>query len=119
MKKAIFKELTFKNKDEFDSWLNATTFKKITLKDLGQDMLNIWVHESGEILNCDFHWRVFTGKFIDMNKLKVGDNLRIWDEDEGGFVWYSGLIVKKLSRPSSNKGRDKKMTSGVLQERIG
>lgn len=97
MKQSKFRELTFKNQEEFDKWLNETSFKKIHLKDYGQDMRTIWVHESGEILHCDFHSRIYTGKFIDMKKLAVGNHVNIWDNDKDRYVIYERLFIERLT----------------------
>jgi len=97
MKQAKFKELTFKNKEAFDKWLNENTFKTIHLKDYGQDMLTIWVHETGEILHSDFHSRIYAGLFVDTKKLAVEYYLDIWDEDKNKYVLHLGLLIDALS----------------------
>jgi hypothetical protein len=97
MKQPKFKDLTFKNYEELNKWLTETSFKKIHLKDFGQDMLTMWVHKSGEILHCDFHSRIYSGKFIDMTKLAVGNNLNIWDNEKKRYAAYGRLLVEALT----------------------
>jgi hypothetical protein len=89
-----FDKLRFESKKIFDEWLEKTTFKKIYIKDMGQDMRVIWTHECGEILHCDFHTDIYRGLFVDMKKLTVGDYLRIYDKHEHRFNMYMGLFVE-------------------------
>lgn len=95
--KAKFKDLKFKSEHEMNNWLKEVTFKIIDLKDNGQDMQRIWVHETGEILNSDFNSEIYCGKFIDMKKLAVGNHLNIWDESNERYKIYEGLFVESLS----------------------
>jgi hypothetical protein len=94
---AKFKDLKFKSKVEMNEWLKKVTHKVIDLKDNGQDMQRIWVHETGEILNCDFHSSIYCGKFIDMKKLVVGNHLNIWDDEKKRYKIYQGLFIEALS----------------------
>ena len=93
---AKFKDLTFISEGQMLEWLETETNKVIELKDLGQDMQRIWVHESGEILNSDFHSSIYCGKFIDMEKLEIGNNLHIWDEENQFFEKYGRLIIEAV-----------------------
>ena len=95
-----FDKLRFESKKLFDKWLEKITFKKIYLKDSGQDMQVIWVHKSGEILHCDFHSDIYRGLFVDMKELATGEYLRIYDNTENRFNIYQGLIVRDVSRRS-------------------
>lgn len=94
---AKFKDVTFNSREELGQWLKKLTHKIIDLKDNGQDMQRIWVHESGEILYSDFHSSIYCGKFIDMKKLVVGNHLNIWDEGKNRYRIYTGLFVEALS----------------------
>lgn len=47
--KSKFKNLSFNNEDNFQEWLEKSTYMLITFLDLGQDMLTMHVHESGEM----------------------------------------------------------------------
>jgi len=54
-----FKEITFKSETEFNEWLEKTTHKKIFFKDKGQDLMKLWVSESGEILHANSNFSGF------------------------------------------------------------
>jgi len=70
-----FKELRFKSEKEFKVWLDSHTSKIVHLVDNGQDLMCIWLHESGEIVHCNAQGGIWNGKFVDMAKLKAGANL--------------------------------------------
>ena len=93
---ARFRELRFQSQQAFDNWLDDYTFKKIHLKDFGQDMTLICVLESGEILHSNFHGRIYAGQFIDMEKLAVGKKIVIFDNETGDAITYHKLIVEAL-----------------------
>lgn len=90
MKKPQFKDLTFKSQKEFNEWLGKTADKQIILEDLAHDLTKIWVHESGEILHCNFHANIYNGKFINMDILDKFAPLQI----DGEFFY--GLIVEQI-----------------------
>lgn len=96
MKVSKFRNLKFKNEAKLNAWLKINTYFKIGLKDYGQDMLTIWVHETGEILNCDFHSRIYSGKFLDMGRLDVGNYINIWDNEKKRYNVYKKLIIESL-----------------------
>lgn len=87
MKKPQFKELTFKSQKEFDKWLSEKAKCQIDLVDFGQDMQRIYVHESGEILHCDFQESIYNGKFVDnIDKLEPGTCLVIDGVEMGRLI---------------------------------
>lgn len=92
-KTAQFRELTFPSETELDQWLKETTFKTIYFEDLGQDLQRMWVHKSGEILHCDYHSRIYSGKFVDLEALIIGKPLKIWDNDNQRFDTYHKLCI--------------------------
>lgn len=77
--KPIYKKLTFKNKRMFEKWLNKTTYKQIVFEDNGQDLMKIWIAESGEIINCNQQSSIWNGKFVDLVMLEVGLNIDFWN----------------------------------------
>ena len=83
--KPKFKELTFDSEELFQSWLKENTAKIINLNPVF-DITKIWVHSSGEILHCDFHGRIYNGKFINLKSLKIGSPLIIDSEVVRGLV---------------------------------
>lgn len=74
-----FKEITFKSETEFNGWLEKTTHKKIFLKDKGQDLMKLWVSESGEILHANMQSSIWNGRFVNMETLAKNTNLCLWD----------------------------------------
>ena len=96
---AKFDKVQFKNKAELNKWLEETYYFKINLVDFGQDMLTMWVHETGEILQCDFHSRIYAGKFIDVSQLSDGKPIVIKRKLSSGKIWpetMERLVVEKL-----------------------
>lgn len=94
--KPQFKDLQFKSEKKFNNWLNKNTFKRIHLKDVGLDILTIWIYNTGEILHCDFHSRIYNGRFVDLSKLNIGDSINIWDKDKEKYIVYSGLVIESI-----------------------
>lgn len=80
-KESKYINLTFNKKAEFDKWLKETSYKTIWFKDNGQDLLKIWVAESGEILHANTQARIWNGKFIDMENISEGKNIRFWNKE--------------------------------------
>ena len=74
-----FKEITFKSETEFNEWLEKTTQKKIFLKDKGQDLMKLWVSESGEILHANMQSSIWNGRFVNMETLAKNTNLCLWN----------------------------------------
>ena len=74
-----FKEITFKSEKEFNEWLEKTTHKKIFLKDKGQDLMKLWVSESGEILHANMQSSIWNGRFVNMETLAKNINLCLWN----------------------------------------
>lgn len=97
MKTPQFKHLTFKRKSERDSWIKKNTFFKLVLKDLGQDLQFMYVHETGEILQCDFQSEIYAGKFIDTTKIIPGRCLNIYDAEKSEFAFYSRLVIDSVT----------------------
>lgn len=97
MKTPQFKEVSFKKTINFKTWLKATTFKKVNLEDKGQDMQNVFIHSTGEILHCDFHAGIYNGKFVNLNALGEGQALEIYNHIDGTFSPLNGLIINKVT----------------------
>lgn len=97
MKTPQFKHLTFKRKSERDSWVKKNTFFKLVLKDLGQDLQFMYVHETGEILQCDFQSEIYAGKFIDTSRVIPGQPLHILEEEKNKYLSYSRLIIDSVT----------------------
>lgn len=92
-----FKDLPkFKSKIALDKWLKENTYKKIHLKEMGFDLMTIYVHQSGEILQTDAHGSIYIGKFINMANLNTSAKIEIWDGEK--FERYGKLIIEKLTK---------------------
>lgn len=98
MKKSKFRNKRFKSEEEFQVWLASELFKTIILQDKGQDMQNVDIHKSGEILNCDFQAGIYNGKFVNLAKLAVGEPLQIWNNVNGDGKWdvMGNLVIEEL-----------------------
>lgn len=94
---AKFKDLRFNSEAEFNEWLKEVTHTIIDLEDNGQDMQRIWLHESGEILNCDFHQSFYIGKFVDMQALKIGNPLKVLNKETSQYEVYRRLIIEAIN----------------------
>lgn len=90
----VYQDKRFDTREEFEKWLVQTTYKKISFSDLGQDMQNIWVAKSGEILHCDFHGSIYNGSFVDLEKLEEFTPITIYYNDE--WKRYMGLVVDSI-----------------------
>jgi len=86
--------LKFNSKKEFDKWLKETTFKEIIFADFQQDLLKMWVAESGEILHCDFHSRLYNGKFVNIDELAEFTPLQILTNGE--WERMNGLLIDEI-----------------------
>ena len=95
-----FKHLKFKTDKELQKWLLKNSYRAIYLQSLGQDMEKIQIHKSGEILDTDFHSKLYVGKFINVDALRVDVPLQIWNDDESNWTIYSRLIPEEIIHDS-------------------
>jgi hypothetical protein len=93
---AQFKDLKFKTAGDFNTWLIKTANKAIRLDSIAGDMQSIYIHESGEILHCDFHAQIYNGRFIDMENLFIGSPLGITDNDSDKYTVMERLIPTEI-----------------------
>jgi hypothetical protein len=90
-----FNALRFETRDEWNNWLNIHKYKTIHLADMGQGDISIMVvHSTGEILDCDYHSKMYIGKFMHTKSLEAGVPINIWD----GKKWdiYANLVPEKI-----------------------
>lgn len=99
MKKSKYKELIFRSEAGLNRWLLKMTHQIVDFKDLGQDMSRMWIHETGEILHCDFHSKLYSGRFIEREKVEVGKPINIWDNENSRYDTYQNLVVEEI-KPS-------------------
>ncbi len=84
----------FKTQKEFYNWLNNTTSKIITFKNLNQDLTQMWIAANGEILHCDFQSSIYNGNFINLNNLSILKPLEIFKN--GKWRMLNGLIIENI-----------------------
>jgi len=92
-----FKDLKFDSAEDLHKWLLENACYVVELVDFGQDLLKVWIHESGEILDCNAHQSIYVGKFVDTNLLVEGNCLWIYDDIEQKFMFYMRLIADKIA----------------------
>ena len=90
----IYKEKKFSDVQEFKKWLNKTTYKVVKFKDLGQDLLDMYIAKNGEIIHCNLQSYIYNGRFINMNKLKQSIPIEIFEN--GKWVKKERLIIDKI-----------------------
>ncbi len=95
MKKAQFKTKFFKNPKDFEKWLKETTSKIIMFTDTTIDLIQMHIHESGEILHCNAHAAIYNGQFVNLEKLKPGVPIEIWQNEQ--WKGYGKLIVGEIT----------------------
>lgn len=77
---AEYKEIKFKGKNykkDFDLWLKKVAVKKIVFEDHGQDCLEWWIDEGGEVLHSWTQLFVWNGKIVASSQLRVGKQIGI------------------------------------------
>ena len=98
MKKAKYKNTKFKTKKEFKNWLKKLTKYHICFEDKGQDFLEWWLDERGEILHCEpFQASVWNGKMVDIGSLKIGKTLLFQD---GRGLKYKVITIEGFAIPA-------------------
>ena len=102
MKKPQYKNLNFDTPEDFDQWLQATYHCTVEFQDMGQDLLKIWLAESGEILHANLQASIWNGCFANMTLLTefTPINLQVGDE----WVRYNGLVIEKITYRNDTKG---------------
>lgn len=91
-----FKDLKFESIVAFNAWLKDKKHKTIVLFDQGQDLTKMYIHESGEILHCNYHASIYNGKFLNKHMMRVGDPIAIWDEEKQIYELMGRLIIEKI-----------------------
>ena len=101
-KKAQFRDVVFSGKTahaDFKKWLKQNTKWVLHLVDSGQDLQRMNIHESGEILDCDFFGRIYNGRFLNTKFLELDHPIIIWDKVE----WKAmlGLVIESIEESKS------------------
>lgn len=92
---AQFKEVRFSTMQEFQQWLDFHTKYKVDFEDRGQDLQQMSIHESGEILHCDFHANIYNGKFVKL-PIVQGQPIEVHHETENVYYPLYGLVVESV-----------------------
>ena len=95
MKKAQYKNLKFDTPEDFDHWLQATYHCTVEFQDMGQDLLKIWLAESGEIIHANLQASIWNGCFANMTLLTEFTPISLQEGDE--WVRYDSLVIEKIT----------------------
>ena len=95
MKKPQYKNLTFETPEGFDQWLQATCYCTVEFQDMGQDLLKIWLAESGEILHANLQAGIWNGRFANMTVLTEFTPITL--QKVNGWVRYNALVIEKIT----------------------
>ena len=66
-----YKYLKFKGRKEFEAWLKEKSKFKIYFADEGQDFLEWYLDERGEVLHSDLQAFVWNGKMVEIDKMRI------------------------------------------------
>ena len=96
MNKPKYKNLKFKTKKTFETWLNKIVKYKVHFEDKGQDFLTWWIDERGEVLHSNLQSWVWNGKMVDVDSLKKGCCLKFQDLkfQEDSYLNYKTIKVE-------------------------
>jgi len=70
--KAKYKNVSFKSQKDFEKWLKKLTKYHIFFEFKGQDFLEWFIDERGEILHSDLQSWVWNGKMLKTDSIKLG-----------------------------------------------
>ena len=91
--KPIYKKLKFKDKADFQKWLDKTTDYIICFQDDGQDFLKWFIDKRGEVLHSDLQGFVWNGKMVDISSLKEGKYLRL---QNGDLLTHTVVSIQRI-----------------------
>ena len=94
---AEYKDKKFKGKNckkDFDKWLKELAVRKIVFEDHGQDCLEWWIDDGGEVLHSYLQPFVWNGIIVDKHNLKVGKQIGIMDSDNMRTIFYDFIVEK-------------------------
>ena len=93
MKRPKFKDLKFENHKELEKWLKSNAKFILEFEDKGQDLLKMWVHKTGEILDCNANQNLYLGEFVDLEKLEKGKPIVVSGVEKKGLI-AENLTIK-------------------------
>lgn len=97
-KQSKYKDLRFNTEKEFDRWLAKTATMTIDFKDHGQDLVMIWIDEEGEILHANLQTAVWCGKFVNTQKIIMGEPVQVWGHATMDWQITKRLIIEKYKK---------------------
>ena len=104
--KAEFEDLRFRNEIEFKKWLDKTATHKIEFEDIGQDCLEWWIDDGGEVLHSRMQPSIWNGHLVDLHKLVIGREIGLLDVKNQSPQFYDFRIktIIKLEREVNKNG---------------
>ena len=93
--KPLHKDKFFNSEKEYKDWLKKLTYKKIELKDKGQDLSTMHISDTGEIIGCDFNSDIYLGRFVNLERLAI--HRVLWVNFEEDWTAMRSLIIEKIS----------------------
>lgn len=93
--KIEFKDKKFKTKKDFQKWLDKTAKYKIEFEDHGQDCLEWWIDEGGEVLHSNLQSAVWNGHLVSLFDLMVGEEIGTLVVEKMATKFYD-FVVKKI-----------------------
>lgn len=100
---STFKNKKFETEVEFYKWLDETTYKIIFFKDNGQDLLKLWISESGEIIHTNLQMYIWTGRFINLNTLKEDCYIQMWNTQLNEWVTMDFFVIDIVTYNTNEK----------------
>jgi len=95
-----YRDLTFKSKEEFDEWLKKTATIKVEFEDDGQDFLEWFLDERGEVLHSDMQCRIWNGKMIDVPNIRIGRYLPL---QAGDYITHKVSNISLINDANSEE----------------
>ena len=86
--KAEFKKLKFKSKKEFEK----TATYKIKFEDKGQDCLEWWIDDGGEVLHANLQTKIWNGMIVDLFELLIGEEIGVMDTENQQTKFYDFVV---------------------------
>lgn len=91
--KPKYRDLKFESKNEFLFWLKQTARYKIVFEEEGQDFIEWYLDERGEVLNSDLQSSIWNGYMVEVGEIKVGHYLPLQASD---YITHKVREIVKL-----------------------
>lgn len=93
--KPKFKEVTFKDKAEYNDWLRRNGKFRIEFKDEGQVLLWWVIDAGGEVLLVNDQVWIWRGTIVDLESIEIGEQIRYLDSE--GKKHFYDVVVEKIT----------------------